>query len=50
LLFAVTIAVVILIVYTLLRWIDHLSRLGRVGETIDRVEGAAIEAIEHRAK
>ncbi|WP_264312476.1 DUF2254 domain-containing protein [Pseudomonas putida] len=50
LLFAVTIAVVILIVYTLLRWIDHLSRLGRVGETIDRVELAAIEAIEHRAK
>ncbi len=45
LLFAVTIAVVILIVYTLLRWIDHLSRLGRVGETIDRVERAAIEAI-----
>jgi uncharacterized membrane protein len=50
LLFAVTIAVVILIVYTLLRWIDHLSRLGRVGETIDRVETAAILAIEHRVQ
>lgn len=48
LLFAVTIAVVILIVYTLLRWIDHLSRLGRVGETIDRVEQAALDAIAHR--
>lgn len=48
LLFAVTIAVVILIVYTLLRWIDHLSRLGRVGETIDRVEKATIDAINHR--
>lgn len=47
-LFAVTIAVVILIVYTLLRWIDHLSKLGRVGETIDRVESAALQAIRHR--
>ncbi|MFO2465854.1 DUF2254 domain-containing protein [Pseudomonas sp. 15FMM2] len=47
-LFAVTIAVVILIVYTLLRWIDHLSKLGRVGETIDRVETATINAIRHR--
>ena len=49
-LFAVTIAVVILIVYTLLRWIDHLSKLGRVGETIDRVEQAAIDAINHRVQ
>ena len=50
LLFAVTIAVVVLIVYTLLRWIDHLSKLGRVGETIDRVERAAIAAISHRGQ
>ncbi|MEN5027859.1 DUF2254 domain-containing protein [Pseudomonas sp. Ps21-P2] len=50
LLFAVTIVVVILIVYTLLRWIDHLSKLGRVGETIDRVEKATIDAINHRAQ
>lgn len=49
-LFAVTIAVVILIVYTLLRWIDHLSKLGRVGETIDRVERATLEALEGRTK
>ena len=48
LLFAVTIVVVMLIVYTLLRWIDHLSRLGRVGETIDRVEQATLDAIGHR--
>lgn len=47
-LFAVTIAVVILIVYTLLRWIDHLSKLGRVGETIDRVETATLDALRHR--
>ncbi|KAF0866602.1 DUF2254 domain-containing protein [Pseudomonas sp. LD120] len=50
LLFAVTIVVVILIVSTLLRWIDHLSKLGRVGETIDRVERATISAINHRVQ
>lgn len=50
LLFAVTIIVVILIVYTLLRWIDHLSKLGRVGETIDRVEKATIKAITQRVQ
>ncbi|QPN45511.1 DUF2254 domain-containing protein [Priestia aryabhattai] len=49
-LFAVTLAVVTLIIYTLLRWIDHLSKLGRVGETIDRVEKAAIEAMAHRIR
>ncbi|SFH19262.1 Uncharacterized membrane protein [Pseudomonas syringae] len=50
LLFAATIVVVILIVYTLLRWIDHLSKLGRMGETIDLVESAAINAIDHRVR
>jgi len=49
-LFAVTIAVIVLIVYTLLRWIDHLARLGRVGETSDRVEAAAVAALEERLK
>lgn len=45
-LFAVTIAVIVLIVVTLLRWIDHLSRLGRVTETTRRVEQSTIRAIE----
>ena len=35
---------------TLLRWIDHLSRLGRVTETTERVEAAAIEAMRQRNK
>ena len=47
-LFAVTIGVILLIVYTLLRWIDHLARLGRMSETIDRVEKAAVQALEER--
>lgn len=45
-LFIVTIGVIILIVVTLLRWIDHLSRLGRVTETTQRVEEATIKALE----
>ena len=47
-LFAVTIAVIALIVFMLLRWIDYLMRLGRVGETTGRVEDAARQAIEAR--
>ncbi|SOE89046.1 Uncharacterized membrane protein [Caballeronia arationis] len=48
--FAVTIGVIVLIVYTLLRWIDHLARLGRLSETTDRVEAAATEALTERLK
>ena len=48
LLFAVTLLVIAVVVYTLLRWIDHLSRLGRVGETIDRVEKATLKAMQDR--
>ena len=44
-LFIVTAGVVVLIVVTLLRWIDHLSRLGRVTETTQRVEKTAAEAM-----
>jgi uncharacterized membrane protein len=47
-LFAVTLLVVALIVITLLRWIDYLLRLGRVGETTEAVERAASEAMRHR--
>ncbi len=47
-LFCVTVIVVILIVVNLLRWIDHITRLGRVGETTDRVEEATRRALEAR--
>ncbi|MCJ8141119.1 DUF2254 domain-containing protein [Falsirhodobacter halotolerans] len=47
-LFAATIGVVALIVVTLLRWIDHLTRLGRVGDTNQRVEDATRRAIVGR--
>ena len=47
-LFVVTIAVIVLIVVTLLRWIDHLSKLGRVTETTARVEKVALDAMTAR--
>lgn len=49
-LFAVTMLVVLLIVVTLLRWIDYLLGLGRVGETARQVEDAAERAIRNRAR
>lgn len=46
LLFVVTLLVIALIILTLIRWIGHISRLGRVGDTIDRVEDAVLSAIQ----
>jgi uncharacterized membrane protein len=47
-LFVVTIGVIALVVISLLRWIDHLTGLGRVGETAMRVEVAARNALQAR--
>ena len=47
-LYVVTLFVIVVIVATLLRWIDHVSRLGRVGETADRVEDTATRALRDR--
>ena len=49
-LFIVTLVVIALIIITLLRWIQHLTSLGRVGETTAKVEQAAIETFIARAK
>jgi len=49
-LFVITIAVIALVIVSLLRWIDHLTRLGRVGETTDRVEEATRQALEARLR
>lgn len=48
--FAATIIVVALVVAALLRWIDHLMRFGRMEDTLDRVERAAIEALKTRSE
>ena len=47
-LFAVTILVILIVVGTLLRWIDYVSKLGRVGETTEQVEHAATDAMRGR--
>ncbi len=47
-LFAVTVLVIVLIVVTLLRWMDHLAQLGRVANTTQKVEGAALAAMRAR--
>jgi len=43
-LFGGTILVIAIIVVTFLRWIEHITRFGRVNDTIDRVEAAAMKA------
>jgi len=47
-LYVVTLGVIVLIVVTLLRWIDYVLHLGRVRTTTERVENATREAIRHR--
>lgn len=49
-LFLITIVVIALVVLQLLRWVNHLISLGRVGATIDRVEEATREAIAERLR
>ncbi|CAM3864176.1 DUF2254 domain-containing protein [Kerstersia gyiorum] len=46
--FVVTIAVIALVVISLLRWIDHLTRLGRVTDTSSRIEDTARQALDAR--
>lgn len=47
-LFVVTAVVIGLVVVALLRWISHLMTFGRMGDTLDRVEAAAIASLENR--
>ena len=49
-LFAVTTVVVLLIVLTMLRWIDHLSSMGRIEEPTERVEDATRSALAARGR
>lgn len=49
-LFFVTLGVVALTLTTFFRWIDYLSHLGRLSETIGKVEVAAIEAMRVRCR
>lgn len=49
-LFAATIVVVVLVVGALIRWINKISSIGQVGETIERVEAATTEAFREIAQ
>jgi len=48
LLFVATVVVIVLMVYQLIKWAGYLTRLGRVRDTIDKVETAARQALEGR--
>ncbi|MDZ7670299.1 MAG: DUF2254 domain-containing protein [Gammaproteobacteria bacterium] len=48
--FLMTLAVVLLIVVTLLRWIQHLSQFGRLAHTTDRIEKEVTRALLDRAR
>lgn len=50
LLFLATLAVIILILFTLLRWIAFLTTFGRMDDIIDRVERAAAESMQAYAR
>ncbi|SDX66199.1 DUF2254 domain-containing protein [Allgaiera indica] len=46
--FGFTVAVVAMVVVAILRWIEHLSRLGFMDDTLDQIEGQARMALEIR--
>ena len=47
-LFALTILVLVIVTVTFVRWVDNIARLGRMRNTINRVELAAAAAIKTR--
>jgi len=48
-LFVSTLVIIGIVVFTLLRWISHLSTFGRMADVIDRVERAATTSCEMHA-
>ncbi len=49
-LFITTLLVVVIMVIALIRWIDRLTKIGRVGETTRLVEEAATKSLKQRAE
>ena len=47
-LFVLTIAVFTIVIFTFVRWVDTVARLGRLGTTIDKVEAATAAALQRR--
>ena len=46
-LFIVSVAVFALVIVTFIRWMDNIARLGRMGNTIDKVEAAVSSSFVH---
>ena len=46
-LFLFTIAIFVWVVVTFVRWVDNIARLGRLGNTIEKVDAATREAFAH---
>lgn len=49
-LFGVTVVVIMIIIIVMIQWINYLSKLGRVHETISRVEQETAHAVENHLK
>lgn len=49
-LFLVTIFVFSLVIISFVRWVDRIARLGRLGNTVDKVEAATDAALRARAR
>ncbi|MBD3787984.1 MAG: DUF2254 domain-containing protein, partial [Sphingomonadales bacterium] len=49
-LFAVSVAVVAVVIVALIRWVQHLTRFGLLADTIGRVEAAALSALRARSE
>lgn len=49
-LFALTVLVFAWVIFTFVKWVDRIARLGRLGTSVEKVEAAAKEAISHRRK
>ena len=46
--FALTVLVFVIVIGTFVRWVDRIARLGRITNTVEKVEDAAADALERR--
>lgn len=49
-LFLLTLAVFFLVIFTFIRWVERISKLGRLGNTIQKIEDVTTKTFERRIK
>ena len=49
-LFVLTLSVFAIVIFTFVRWVDSIARLGRLGSTIGKVEQATAKALQRRQR